>query len=223
MPAAGRATPPEGVRRQRARATRRRMVEGAYRLFCQRGYAATTMRDIAAEAEVAVQTLYFTFGTKSAILGEAVGAAVVGFDRWTGAPAGPIDVDQLTGVLGWYEEFRATSDPRAALAIFVQEGTAVLDRVGPLVAALTASRADPHAAAVIDLAEQRRVDSYRDVVRTLATKGGLRRGLSDARATDVLLVLFSAEVYQALRATRGWSRVECERFLLDILTQQLLP
>jgi AcrR family transcriptional regulator len=39
-----------GIRRQRALETRRRVVKAAYRLFCRRGFAATTMNQIAAEA-----------------------------------------------------------------------------------------------------------------------------------------------------------------------------
>src|SRR5687767_15454664 len=68
--------------KQRALVTRRRMLRAAYELFCERGYAATTMNLIAERASVAVQTLYFTFHTKAAILEEAVGAAVLGFDDW---------------------------------------------------------------------------------------------------------------------------------------------
>ncbi|MGH2394330.1 MAG: helix-turn-helix domain-containing protein, partial [Candidatus Limnocylindria bacterium] len=59
-------------RRQRAAATRRRIGEAAFRLFALSGYAATTMEAIAREAGVAVQTVYFTFHTKAAVLIEAM-------------------------------------------------------------------------------------------------------------------------------------------------------
>src|ERR1051325_4765243 len=51
-------------RREKAAATRRRMLDAAYELFCRDGYRATTMEAIADRAGVAVQTLYFTFHTK---------------------------------------------------------------------------------------------------------------------------------------------------------------
>ena len=54
-----------GARRTRADATRRRMVDAAAKLFAQRGYAATTMAAIAQQAGVAVQTVYFTFHSKT--------------------------------------------------------------------------------------------------------------------------------------------------------------
>ena len=55
-------------RADKARANRRRMRAAALVLFTDRGYASTSMQAIAAEAGMAVQTLYFTFGTKSALL-----------------------------------------------------------------------------------------------------------------------------------------------------------
>ena len=219
---AGRSGGTPGIRRQRALQTRRRMVEAAYHLFCQRGYAATTMTDIADLSGVAVQTLYFTFRTKGAILGEALGAAVVGFNAWMGPPAEPPDAQTLTGLLDWYHDFAASPSSREALRIFVDNGIAVLHRVAPLQAAMHAASADTDAA-VIEVGEQRRIDTFRRVAAGLASKGDLRPGVDEARATDLLLVLFSAEVYQALTAGRSWSHAECKGFLLDLLTQQLLP
>jgi AcrR family transcriptional regulator len=113
-------------RKERALATRRRVLAAAYRLFCQRGYVATTMDAIAAEAGVAVQTLYFTFHTKGAILSETLGATITGFDKWMKPPAvppeprdgepPPLDLHE------WYERFTAEPDARAALALFVHHG-----------------------------------------------------------------------------------------------------
>ncbi len=221
MTSRGPASAPAGcVRRQRALATRRRMVEAAYHLFCERGYAATTMKEIAAASGVAVQTLYFTFGTKAAILGEALGAAVVGFDAWSGPPADPSDADMLTGLLDWYGEFEAAPDSRRALQIFVDNAAALLRRVGPLHTAMIAASADADAATVVATAEQRRVETFRRVVADLARRGGLRT--DEARATDVLLLLLSPLVYHDLTAGRGWSHQDCRDFLLDILAQQLL-
>ena len=71
--------------------------------------------------------------------------------------------------------------------------------------------------------EQRRVDSYREAVGVLASKpGGLRRGLSEAGATDALVVLFSAELYQALSVGRAWPIDLCVDFFGDVLRAQLL-
>jgi AcrR family transcriptional regulator len=199
------------------------MVAAAYRLFCENGYLGTTMTGVAAEAHVAVQTLYYTFHTKAELFGEAVGAAVVGFDNWRQPPQEPITIDELTKVLTWWDEFESAPDAAAALKVFVHHGVDVLERVAPLVTALHGSVGDPDAVGVVQLGEERRVGSYLAVVRTLAAKkGGLRRGLTIPEARDVLLVLFSAELYQALASGRGWTRARCEQFFSELLAGQLL-
>ena len=59
-------------RRAQARQNQRRMIDSAARLFAERGYAATPLTDIAADADVAIQTLYVTFGTKANLLKRAI-------------------------------------------------------------------------------------------------------------------------------------------------------
>ena len=62
----------------RALATRRRMLATAQELFVQQGYAATTVEQIAADAGVAVQTVYYTFRTKGLLLRELVEVTAAG-------------------------------------------------------------------------------------------------------------------------------------------------
>jgi AcrR family transcriptional regulator len=200
------------TRRERALATRRRMVGAAYRLFCEKGYTATTMEAIAREADVAVPTLYFTFRTKGAILGEALGAAVMGFDE----PVGPEDSS-------WYEAFQAEPEARRALRILVENTTPILGRVGPLLAATYAAASDPEVTSVYELSEKRRVEGYRTIVQMLARKGGLRPGIRVSNATDILLVFLAPQFFDALANGRGWSVAACNRWLVEVLSQQLLP
>src|SRR5512146_2651000 len=58
------------LREERAAVTRRRILDAARRRFFEEGYAATTLKAIAAEAGVAVQTVYAVYGSKAAILAE---------------------------------------------------------------------------------------------------------------------------------------------------------
>src|SRR5437879_9161304 len=55
-------------RRAQAAETRRQILEAAQRLFEHQGYGATTMAAIAAEAGVALKTVYVAFETKSGVL-----------------------------------------------------------------------------------------------------------------------------------------------------------
>ena len=75
-------------RAEQARATRRRIIEGARELFLQQGYAATTLEQIAARAGVAVQTVYFHFGNKRTLLKEVMDVLAVSDDAPVPAAAG---------------------------------------------------------------------------------------------------------------------------------------
>ncbi len=55
-------------RRQQAEETRLDILRAARRLFAERGYAATSMADVGAEAEVAVQTIYAGFRSKRGLV-----------------------------------------------------------------------------------------------------------------------------------------------------------
>jgi AcrR family transcriptional regulator len=214
---------PSPTRAERALATRRRMVKAAYDHFCSNGYLGTTMNAVAKEAGVAVPTIYYTFGTKAALLDEALGAAIVGFDRWREPPAGPIVMAELLPWHSWWADVQAAPSSADALDIFITHGIDILQRVAPLVAAMHGAAGDPEAAKVVRIGEERRAESYGEVIRVLARKpGGLRHKLSVATATDIVVALFSAELYQALAVGRGWSHRRCATFLHDILTAQVL-
>jgi AcrR family transcriptional regulator len=214
---------PAPTRAERALATRRRMVQAAYGLFCEHGYHGTTISAVAGAAGVAVPTVYYTFGTKAALLGEALGAAIVGFDRWREPPGQSIDVAALLTWHEWWADFAAAPTSAQALDCFITHGVGILERVGPLVAALHGAVGDPEAVEVVRIGEVRRVDSYRTMVHAIARKpGGLRRGVTEAIATDIVVALFSAELYRALAVGRGWSPARCTAFFREILAAHLL-
>ena len=210
------------TRADKALATRRRMVNAAYVQFCANGYLGTTIAAIATDAGVAVPTIYYTFGTKARLLDEALGAAIAGFARWQEPPPDP-SIEELLLSHHWWTDLTAARTSAEALRIFLTHGLAILERVAPLVAALHGAAGDPEAAEVARIAEQRRVESYREAVRVIAAKaGGLRDGLTVKAATDVLVVLFSAELYQSIRHGQGWSAARTAHFLRDLLSAQLL-
>src|SRR5437588_8784349 len=66
------------VSAQTKAATRERILQAARRLLAEKGYDATTTRDIAAAAEIASGTLFNYFATKEAIVACLAGEAVAG-------------------------------------------------------------------------------------------------------------------------------------------------
>ena len=63
-------TVPTGRRERKKAATRQKITDTALRLFLERGYDAVGIRDVAAEADVAVTTLFSHFASKEALVFE---------------------------------------------------------------------------------------------------------------------------------------------------------
>lgn len=182
-------------RRARADHTRAAIIKAATEEFRGSGYHGTTMAAIARRARVAVQTVYFVFHTKPALLTAAIDSAVMGEDD----PAPP----ERTS---WWQAATTTSDGREAIELFVinvaeiNTRTAVLDRV-----AVAAATTDPEIVDLIAHHESLRTQGFRTYVETLGSRGLLRENLDPAEATDVLLTLAGADVFLNFTAERGWA------------------
>lgn len=180
-------------RQQRAAQTRARMIDAAYRLFTQRGYPATAMADIAAEAGVAVQTLYFSFRTKAELLQNVYERAVIG------------DADAPPEQQPWYGRMVATPDVGEALRVLIDAVADVLARTAPLDDYVKAASYDPEPSRIRAHNERLRRDSWSQFVEHLTAKAPLRPGLSQQQATDILLMLMGPASYQTLVGDYGWT------------------
>lgn len=198
-------------RRDRAKATHWRIVKAAYRLFCAQGYAGTTMAQIAEAAGVAVQTVYFTFHTKPALLSRAYDFAVMGEED-----------PEIPERQAWYQAMTAEPDATQALRHFVTGVGEITRRVTPLsIAAQVAADGDPDTARVIDVHDGMQADAYREVVQLLTAKARLRAGLSLDRGTDLLLLYAGTDLYHFLVERRGWSHDEFLDWTVVTLADQL--
>src|SRR5258707_14772462 len=65
-------------RQMQAEQTRAAVIAAASRVFSERGWMATNVRDIAREAGVSVETLYSGFGSKAELLKVVLDVAIVG-------------------------------------------------------------------------------------------------------------------------------------------------
>lgn len=75
---------PEGLRERKRRETRQRIVDAGLRLFAAKGYEASTLDEIAAEADISRRTFFHYFKSKDEILlslqsglGETLSAAAL--------------------------------------------------------------------------------------------------------------------------------------------------
>jgi TetR/AcrR family transcriptional regulator of autoinduction and epiphytic fitness len=200
------------TRRARARATQNRIIDHAYRLFCDSGYPGTTMEAIAAEAGVATQTVYYFFRTKALLLQQVVEVAAAG-------EAHPLPVMERP----WMRQILTENNARRALALIVEHGVDIYIRVAPLRPALeVAAASDPDVNAYWRAVAERRKSGMRTFVERLAELRTLQPDLTVQRATDVMFVINSHEVFLGLTRDSRWSVTDFKRWLYDTLTQQLL-
>jgi AcrR family transcriptional regulator len=180
------------TRQEKAAATRRRMLDAAYDLFCDLGYRATTMEAIAERAGVAVQTVYFTFHTKDELFQAVHERTVVG------------DENIPPPMQSWYLAAVNADDIGEAVRHVARGVVSISRRVAPMIPAFHAVSGDP-AGAVWERSENLRLAGMVDLVAALSSKATLRRGLTREHAADVLYVLLGPELYRTLVLERGWT------------------
>lgn len=199
-------------RAEKARQTRQRILAAARELFVEHGYGATALQDVADRAEVAVQTIYFTFGNKRSVLKELVDITIAGDDE----PMATMDRP-------WFREAMAAETADAHLRQHVSGTRAILDRVAEISKMVGAATAmDPEIGA---LWPHKNTDPRHTVhsaaAGTLMAKPGARADVSAEEAADLLYGLLSPELYLLFVHERGWSPDRWERRVVEILRSQL--
>jgi AcrR family transcriptional regulator len=199
-------------RRAQAAETRRQILEAAQCLFEERGYAATTMAAIAAEAGVALKTVYVAFETKSGILLALWHLLLRGDEN-----AAPV------GERAWYREVLDEPDPRRQLLLNARNSRAVKERFGGLLGVIrSAAPVDADIAALRDRMQTEFYDNQRVVVESLQKKKALRPRLDVTRATDILWTLNHPDVWLLLVGERGWTPEQFEQWFGETSCAQLL-
>ncbi len=202
------------LRQEQARQTRLRILEAARRLFLERGYAATSIEALAAEAAVSPDTVYAVFGTKRTLLKQLMDVIVGGDD----ADVAFLDRSEPQAV-------RRLADPRAQLAAFAAGVARRVEAVRPLDDILRgAAEVDAEVSALRDDIQLRqRHAAMTTVAGWLASNGPLRDGMSVGVAADVIWTLTSPEVHLLLRDRCGWSQQRYAGWLESTLIRTLLP
>jgi AcrR family transcriptional regulator len=204
---------PRDRRARRAAETKVRIIEAAAKLFVERGYAATTIDAVAAEADVAVETVYARFKNKRNLLKEYLDVSIVG----DAAPVPLLDRPEVKAMAD-------AADQREQVRLAARIGRGVLERNAAVHAVLRAAIAvSPELDALADEDEARRNASLRAFVELLSSRGPLRDGLSVAEATDTVSALANPENYAYLTRRRGWTAARVQSWLEESLTLLLLP
>jgi AcrR family transcriptional regulator len=199
-------------RREQAAATRQEILEAAQRLFEQHGYGATTMAAIAAEAGVALKTVYLAFETKSGVL-----RSLWNLRLRSGRDEVPIAQQQ------WYREVLEEADPERQLRLNARNSRAAKLRIATVLEVIhTAGPLDPDIAALWDRIQTDYHANQQVIVESLAEKKALRRALDVDRATDILWTINHPNVWQLLVGERGWTPEQYEQWTGGLACSELL-
>ena len=199
------------ARAHAARETRTRVTAAARDLLLAHGYAATTIRAVAAAAGVSPETVYKAFGGKAGLLKAVYDVTLAGDDELVPMRDRP-----------QFQALRSARDPAGAAAAYAAIAGAIGDRVGPLLRiALGASGSDPDLAAFADKIDSERLAGVRMVVGAWERQDWLRANLTAEQAADIVWTLISPSVH-ALFTRRSWDTPAYETWLAATLRATVL-
>ncbi len=199
-------------RRDQAASTRRQILEAAQRLFERHGYAATTMAAIAAEARVALKTVYVAFETKSGVL-RALWNLLLRGDE------GEAPVAERA----WYREVIEEQDPERQLRLTARNSRLVKLRIGHVLRVIhAAAPADPDIASLWNRIQTEFHANQRAIVESIDDKEALDPALDVDRGADILWTINHPDLWHLLVEERGWTPEDYESWCAELACAQLL-
>lgn len=200
-------------RRERAeeerRATRRRVLMAARRLFTRDGYTATTMNAIAAEAGVALQSVYNAANSKADLMHMVVDLEVAGDDEEV------MYTDRAA-----FRAIGEEADPKRQVAMIADLVAAVQERSAPIQRAYRqAAAVDANVATHLDADLDRRHATFAAGIAMIPDRH-LRNSAHES--ADIAWAVGSYEVFAQLRTRRGWGADHYRDWLARTLADLLL-
>jgi AcrR family transcriptional regulator len=206
MPKSARRAYKSLTRQRQAHETRGRIVEATRQLLAAEGYAGMTVEAVARRAEVAVQTVYAVFGSKTGILAELLNQTTFGADYENTVREILEEKDPEKRLRGAARIARQIHDAQRA-GFDLLRGAGV---VAPELARLEQER------------ERIRYEREEAMILSLREAKRLHPGLNYRAARDILWTLTGSDVYRMLVRERGWSPQKYQDWLADTLVRSLL-
>lgn len=186
--------------------TQQLILNAALKLFISKGYGAASIVDIAAEAGVAVPTVYTSVGPKPQLLRRLI--------DW---------VDEQADIPALAAELMASDDPARVLRLQVTIARQLSERCGDILAALaSAAQVDEDLARTYTEGRSRHIQGSCNTAELLEQLGGLRPGLPAERAAAMLGTLTLPVVWATLTRDYGWTFDDAEAWIRATLQAQLL-
>jgi len=194
------------LRERRAQLTRDEILRAARRLFAERGYARTSVRDIAQAAGVSAQTVYDSVGSKQEL--------VLRLNDLIDAEAGVADIVRAAA---------ESDDPREVVATPARVTRSILEHCGDILTALSGgAAAEPELAAVLAEGHRRHLEGARGVVGLLRKLDALDPASDPDDAAETLAAVADFRFALVLRESYGWSLDRLESWIADTSRALLL-
>jgi AcrR family transcriptional regulator len=198
-------------RQEQARRNRGRILDAARDSFLARGYAATTIPDVATTAGVSVETVYKAFRNKPGLLKAVFDVAIAGDDE-------PVPIQERDFVA----QINAEPDAAEKLRMYARHLARTMPRTaGVLLLVRATATVDDEIAAVWRQMNDERLAGMTAFATHLHESDSLRKGITIERARDVLWTYNAVEIYDLLVNERGWSVERYRDFVGDALIAAL--
>jgi AcrR family transcriptional regulator len=187
------------------------ILRAARTLFMERGYAATSVSDIARAARVSVDTLYASVGRKPQLL-------LAVHDMELAGGGAPVDAEQRDYV----RRIRETPSAAGKIAVYASSLGELLPRTVPLLEALReAGRTDPECDRVYRAVAERRAANMLRFAEDLRRTGELRDDLDDETVAALVWSMNAPEYFRLLEA-RGRTPDQYAALVRDVWSRALL-
>jgi AcrR family transcriptional regulator len=185
------------LRERRAQLTRDEILRAARRLFAERGYARTNVRDIAAAAGVSAQTVYDSIGSKQELVSRLNDL-----------------IDDEAGVAAIARAAAGSDDPRDVAATSARVTRSILEHCADILHALvTGAAAEADLATALAEGQRRHVEGAGWVVGLLRELDALDPALDPGEAADTLAAVSDFRFALVLRDSYGWSLDKIEDWI----------
>jgi AcrR family transcriptional regulator len=197
-------------RRAQASETRSAIVRAARDLFIERGYGNTTLADVAQAAQVVVETIYASVGTKAELLHQA-------WDITVGGDEQDIVFHDRPEVLA----IRNEPDLARRLMLHAAFSTKTAQRIAPFqLMVQSAADADPTAAAMLEEMGRQRLVGIGVMAAEAAKTGQL--AVSEQECHDVMWAMTDGMLWYRLVYERGWTSERFAEWLGSLWVERLV-
>lgn len=186
--------------------TRRHIVATARQLFAAQGYAGTSVAQIARQAQVSVQTIYDSVGSKSAL--------VVALNDL---------IDEEGGVREIAGRMERATEAIELLRIAVAITRSINERCADIVSAIySAASSEPEMRRVRDESRRRHREGIGRLTERLESMAALRADRGADECADVIAVMTDPQVVRTFVFEYGWSWQRWDDWTVDAIAALVL-